>query len=56
LSFGQAPEELSRFETDFAVPGFLTALPYSRKVFGLRIATLPFTGFEAYDAKDNPER
>lgn len=30
------------------VPGFLTVLPYSRKIFGLRIATLPFIGFEGY--------
>lgn len=40
--------DLRRFESDFPVPGFLTTLPYSRKIFGLRVATLPFTGFEAY--------
>lgn len=44
--------ELNRFETDFPVPGFFTSFPYSRKVFGLRIATLPFIGFEAYDGLD----
>ncbi|MCM2281225.1 MAG: hypothetical protein NDI61_05190 [Bdellovibrionaceae bacterium] len=44
--------ELNRFESDFPVPGFFTFLPYSRKVFGLRIATLPFIGFEAYNSPE----
>ncbi len=44
--------ELNKFETDFPLPGFFASLPYSRKVFGLRIATLPFIGFEAYDDPD----
>lgn len=45
--------ELNRFESDFPLPGFFTALPYSRKIFGLRIATLPFIGFEAYDSLES---
>lgn len=47
-------EELNRLRSVLPVPAFLTVLPFSRKIFGLRLATLPFTGFEAY--KENVNR
>jgi len=37
-----------------SAPVFLATLPYSRKVFGLRMATIPFIGFEGYEDKPAP--
>ena len=48
LKYFKAMKELKLFSYESNVPRFLTKLPYSRKIFGLRISTLPFIGFEGY--------
>ncbi len=48
--------ELDRFRTDYPLPGLLTTVPYLRKVFSARIATLPFLGFEGYEGPRHSDR
>jgi hypothetical protein len=56
LKYLTAMTEGGLLKREKGVPTFLTILPYSRKIFGLRIATLPFIGFEGYaDPKQQHE-
>lgn len=45
--------QLDRFTHELPMPSLLSVFPYSRKVFGLRFATIPFTGFESYEDPDD---
>jgi hypothetical protein len=40
------------FSDDLSMPIFLTFLPYSRKLFGLKISTFHFEGFDAYNREE----